>query len=107
MKFLVDAQLPKGLCIGLAARGHEASHVADVLSAQASDKDVAKLAIAGDRILLTKDSDFALVEARDGLRVVWFRVGNVTNRALIAWLEARWGDVEAALEAGEALVEVQ
>jgi predicted nuclease of predicted toxin-antitoxin system len=107
MRFLVDAQLPRGLCVGLAARGHQADHVADLLGIPALDRDIVEAAVSQDRIVLTKDSDFALFDPREGLRVVWFRVGNVTNRALIAWLEPRWSDVEAALEAGEALIEVQ
>jgi predicted nuclease of predicted toxin-antitoxin system len=107
MKFLIDAQLPRGLCVGLGARGHDGPHVADVLGRQASDPEIVRLAIAERRILITKDGDFALLDAQPGLRVVWLRVGNVTNRALIEWLEARWNDVEVALEAGEVSIEVQ
>jgi predicted nuclease of predicted toxin-antitoxin system len=64
------------------------------------------LAIAEERIVLTKDSDFALLDLRTDFRVVWLRVGNVTNRAFIRWLEPRWSEVEAMLEAGETLIEV-
>ena len=106
MKFLVDVQLPRGLCIGLAARGHEAVYVADVLSPSALDVEIARLAIAEDRIVLTKDSDFALFEMQAGLRVVWLRVGNITNRAFIRWLDPRWAEIVTMLEAGEALIEV-
>jgi predicted nuclease of predicted toxin-antitoxin system len=106
MKFLVDVQLPRGLCIGLADRGHDAVHVADVLGRRALDREIVRIAIAEDRIVLTKDSDFALLDTRTGFRIVWLRVGNVTNRALIRWLEPRWGEVEAMLEAGELLIEV-
>lgn len=64
------------------------------------------MAVSDGWIVLTKDSDFALFDAHKGLRIVWLRVGNVTNQALISWLEPRWSDVVAALEAGELLVEV-
>jgi predicted nuclease of predicted toxin-antitoxin system len=41
MNFLVDAQLPPGLCRWLEARGHEAIHVFEAGLAAASDLDVA------------------------------------------------------------------
>lgn len=106
MKFLVDVQLPRGLCIGLADRGHEAVHVADVLGRRALDREIALMAIAEDWIVITKDSDFALLDMQPGFRIVWLRVGNVTNKAFIRWLEPRWDEVETMLQAGEALIEV-
>ena len=37
MKFIVDAQLPPGLCIWLATRGHDATHVHEIGMAEASE----------------------------------------------------------------------
>jgi predicted nuclease of predicted toxin-antitoxin system len=107
MKFLVDAQLPRGMCVGLNSRGHEALFVPDILGVRASDGAIVELAVAQGLIVITKDGDFAAIPMPSGLRIVWLRIGNATNRNLISWLEVRWADVEAALSAGDVLVEVQ
>jgi predicted nuclease of predicted toxin-antitoxin system len=107
MKFLVDVQLPKGLCVGLAMRGHEAIFVGDILGLKAGDDAIAKFAAEEGWILVTKDGDFAALPMPDRLRIVWLRLGNATNRRLIDWLEPRWNDIELALNAGDTLVEVQ
>lgn len=107
MKFLVDAQLPPGLCRWLEARGHSAVHVVEVMSGETPDRDVAAYAIANDLILITKDEDFLTRYPPVDYRLVWVRIGNATNRALAAWLEARWDGVIDVLAAGERLVEVR
>jgi predicted nuclease of predicted toxin-antitoxin system len=107
MNFLIDAQLPPGLCRWLEARGHGAVHVTGVLTGEAPDRDVAAYAVANNLILITKDDDFLTRYPPVEYRLVWVRIGNATNRALAEWLEARWDGVVKALEAGERLVEVR
>jgi predicted nuclease of predicted toxin-antitoxin system len=107
MKFLVDAQLPPALCRWLGARGHEAVHVFDLDMAGAPDAAVARRAEADGAVLVSKDEDFLLLRYPDRFAFLWLRCGNATNRRLAAWLEERWERVEALLEAGERLVEVQ
>jgi len=107
MRFLVDAQLPPGLCGWLEERGHEAAHIAQVLSGETPDREVAALAVAESRVLVTKDDDFAGRHRQPGLVIVWLRIGNATNRALTGWLDQRWAAVVAAIDEGEALIEVR
>ena len=107
MNFLIDAQLPPGLCRWLEARGHGAVHVIDVMAGEAPDRDVAAYAVANDLVLVTKDDDFLTRYPPVDYQLVWVRIGNATNRALAAWLEVRWDGVAAALESGEQLVEVR
>jgi predicted nuclease of predicted toxin-antitoxin system len=107
MKFLVDAQLPPALCDWLAGHGHDAVHVAEVLGGETPDRDIAVFATAAEYILITKDDDFSSRHRQPGLRVVWLRIGNSTNRALAAWLEPRWDALMAALAEDETLVEVR
>jgi predicted nuclease of predicted toxin-antitoxin system len=107
MKFLVDAQLPPGLCRCLEARRHSAVHVVEVLAGETPDREVAGYAAANDLILISKDEDFLTRYPPVDYRLVWVRVGNASNRALTIWLEARWDRVVAALEAGERLIEVR
>ena len=106
MRFLVDAQLPPALCHWLGEKGHDAVHVSMVLSGETPDKEVAAYAAAQERVVLTKDDDFTFRHWQDGLVVVWCRIGNASNRALVAWLEPRWHAIEQALLGGERLVEV-
>ena len=107
MNFLIDAQLPPGLCGWLAARGHEAMHVTEVMPGETPDRDVAAYATAKQMILMTKDDDFLTRHPPVDYQLVWLRVGNATNRSLTAWLDARWDAIIAALDAGERLVEVR
>jgi predicted nuclease of predicted toxin-antitoxin system len=107
MCFLVDAQLPPGLCGWLSERGHDAEHVAARLGGQTPDAEIAGHAAEGGFVLMTKDDDFALRHPPERYGLVWLRCGNVTNRALSEWLGDRWPALLARLEAGEALVEVR
>ena len=107
MKFLVDAQLPPGLCDGLATLDHEAVHVGDLGLGVASDRIIADFAAAGDWILVSKDEDFLALRLPDRFGLLWLRCGNTTNAALRAWLAPRWAQVEALLAAGERMIEVR
>lgn len=109
MRFLVDAQLPPRLARGIALCGHQAEHVADVDLRQASDGTIWQFALDYDAIVVTKDEDFALRAsvARRAPRIVWLRLGNVRNAALDSCMARNWPEIEAALEAGERLVEIR
>lgn len=107
MKFVVDAQLPPGLCDWLAERGHQAAHVHAVLPGQTPDIEIAAYAEREEAILVSKDEDFLMLRLPDRFALLWLRCGNTTNRALAAWLEARWGRIETLLHGGERLVEVR
>ena len=106
MKFLVYAQLPPGLCRWLKARSHQAEHVFDLGLHCASDAEVARRAEDLGAILVTKDEDFLTLRLPDRFPLLWVRCGNATNRALAAWLEARWEQVEALLTRGERVIEL-
>jgi predicted nuclease of predicted toxin-antitoxin system len=106
MRFLVDAQLPPGLCPWLEARGHEAEHVFDLGMHAAPDAEVAARATEVGAVLVTKDEDFLARSGSGGFQLLWLRCGNVSTRALGEWLEARWPDIEGALKRGEGLIEI-
>jgi predicted nuclease of predicted toxin-antitoxin system len=107
MRFLVDAQLPPGLCIGLQARGHEAVHVFDLGMGGAKDSEIAEWAIANGAAILSKDEDFLALRLPDRFCLIWLRVGNVTTNSLARWMEARWDRVEELLATGERLIELR
>lgn len=107
MKFLIDAQLPPALCRWLRDHGHEAVHVSEIDMIAASDVEIAVRAEADDAVLVSKDEDFVLLRLPDRFAFLWLRCGNATNRALVMWLEPRWGRIKVLLEYGERLVEVR
>lgn len=105
----MDAQLPPALSDWLRDHGHEADHVATLLALDADDDAIWDLARRDERVILTKDRDFALwaSDRRSGPQVVWLRLGNATRRVLFEWLEPRWPQIEQHLGAGVHLVEVR
>ena len=109
MKFLVDAQLPPVLVIWLHGQGLAAEHVEDAGLHYADDSTIWQYAINTGAILLSKDEDFAERAMRDpgGPPIVWLRIGNTTNPALLDWLSARWPDIVVLLNLGHRLVEVR
>jgi predicted nuclease of predicted toxin-antitoxin system len=109
MKFLVDAQLPPALSRWLREQGHEAQHVEDVGLRDAEDGPIWAHALNADAVILTKDEDFAARASRDsqGPVIVWLRIGNATNRALLQWWQPRWPQVLMLLANGHRLIEVR
>lgn len=109
MKFLVDAQLPPALARWLSGQGHEAQHVEDVGLRDADDGPIWAHALSVGAVILTKDEDFAQRAAHDptGPVIIWLRIGNATNRALLQWLQPRWPQVVKLLNAGHQLIEVR
>jgi predicted nuclease of predicted toxin-antitoxin system len=107
MKFLIDAQLPPALAGWLRERGHKAEHVAELGMVAASDADIASPAERVEAVLVTKDEDFFALRLPDRFALLWLRCGNATNRALFAWLDPRWAEIERLLEAGERVVEAR
>jgi predicted nuclease of predicted toxin-antitoxin system len=61
-----------------------------------------------DAVIITKDEDFATRRAlsRSGPVIVWVRIGNCSNRALLAWFMPMSEQVLRRIEAGESIIEV-
>ena len=108
MRFLVDAQLPPALARWLVAQGHEAEHVADLGMQSASDAAIWTYALASAAAVVTKDEDFAQrkVLSRTGPVVVCIRLPNTRRRDLLTWFGTVVPNVVAAVDRGEALIEV-
>lgn len=107
MKFLIDAQLPPALCGWLRERGHAATHVFEIGLVAGSDAQIAARAVADGAVLVSKDEDFVTLRLPDRFALPWLRCGNVSTRALFAWLEPRWEQIEGLLESGERFVEAR
>ena len=108
MRFLFDAQLPPGLGRWLSERLHSCDHVNDVDLGAATDERIEARARALQAIVWSAEPAFAERARRaPGLQVVWLRLGNTTDAALRARLAPHLTDIEAALAAGEALIEIR
>ncbi|MCR5872564.1 MULTISPECIES: DUF5615 family PIN-like protein [unclassified Sphingomonas] len=107
MKFLIDAQLPPALGGWLRARGHEAVHVAEIGMIAASDVEIAARAEADGAVLVSKDEDFVTLRLPDRFAFLWLRCGNASNRALVAWLEPRWSQIQTLLSNRERFIEAR
>ncbi len=85
MKFLVDAQLPPAFARWICEQGHDAQHVEDIGLRHADDAPIWQYALNINAVILTKDEDFASRTTRDpnSPMIVWLRIGNATNRALL------------------------
>jgi predicted nuclease of predicted toxin-antitoxin system len=92
----------------LAAKGHEAEHVADQEMEAASDAATWEYAFLPSAAIITKDEDFAQrkVLAAEGPAVVWGRLPKARRGELLAWFEMILPAVLSALERGETLNEV-
>jgi predicted nuclease of predicted toxin-antitoxin system len=110
VKFLVDAQLPPALAVWLEQAGQEAAHVRDVGLREADDAAIWDYALQAESAIVTKDEDFVARAALEmGLTsptVIWLRVGNTTNRVLIAWIDPRLPRIIELLHQGHRLIEV-
>jgi predicted nuclease of predicted toxin-antitoxin system len=109
MLFLIDEQLPPGLCKTFLAAGCEAEHVLHLNLGGASDDNIWHLAIKREAVLVTKDSDFAEMARlrHPAPRILWIRFGNATNDVLNAALSGKIGAVKQAYAAGERIVELR
>ena len=105
MHFIVDEQLPRRLASWLSARPScSARHALD-LNVQ-SDEAIARVALTGSAVIVTKDADFVALGNRHAVPGVWLRYGNCSNDDLIARLGRQFDVVAGMLADGERLIEL-
>lgn len=108
MRFLVDAQLPARLARRLTEVGHDATHTLDLPEANRTpDDEVANIADAEDRVLVSKDNDFrdSHLLHRTPKKVLIVATGNIANRELLALFDEHLEAIVAALDSAD-LVEL-
>lgn len=108
MRLIVDQQLPPILAAWLRDRGADAVHVRDLGLTGASDAAIWAEASRDDAVIISRDEDFGtLLRDRGGARLVWIRIGNCTNAALLTTVETNWPAIDQRLADGERLVELR
>ncbi len=106
-RFLIDNQLPLALARHLASRGIDALHVRDRGLGQASDEMIAALAIAESLVIISKDEDFVLLsDLRGSPQIVWVRIGNCRNTALIEAFDRCLPSILASVALGQRVIQI-
>ena len=99
-KFLVDAQLPRSLARLLQSLGHDAIHTLDLPEGNRStDAILCRLAESEQRVLMTKDADFAdsfLLLGRPP-KLLFVTTGNIPNKDLLALFRSNLPAIAVAL----------
>lgn len=86
MKFLIDAQLPRRLAAELKQAGFEATHTLELPEGnRTTDRALIELSIAGQSVLVTKDSDFvqSFLIKREPWKLLLVSTGNISNNDLM------------------------
>jgi len=109
VQFLIDANLPPALALALIEEGHDALHIEEVGLRTAEDSQIWDYALQQKAILITKDEDFPdrCLRLSPNPVVVWLRVGNCRNAALLAWFMPLLPEVVARIKFGDTLIEVK
>jgi predicted nuclease of predicted toxin-antitoxin system len=108
VKFIVDAQLPPALARHLRESGYNAYAVREVGLRDAKDSEIWRYAAQEQAVIITKDEDFAerSLYSQDQPMIVWLRVGNTSNQALLKWFMPLWPAIMRRIDLGDRLIEV-
>jgi predicted nuclease of predicted toxin-antitoxin system len=81
----------------------------DVGLGSASDSVIWHHAHENELIVISKDEDFLYLATgpEDKARLIWVRLGNCRNPALLAAFERSWPRIEALLKAGDRVIELR
>ena len=93
MKFLVDAQLRVRVARLLREGGHDALHTSQLPDENRSpDADIARIADAEDRVVISKDRDFrdSHLLRRSPQRLLVVATGNIANDELCRCSPSTW-----------------
>jgi len=86
MKFLIDANLPFKLAKALINKGFDILHTDNLPDKERTpDKEIRKISVEQDRIVITKDSDFLDSHVIQGIpaKLLLVTTGNITNKELL------------------------
>ena len=102
MKFLVDHQLPAALARFIAMQGHQADHVRDLGLMEAEDAVIWRHANARGLVVVSKDEDFNFLAGVPGGtgKLVWVRIGNCRQQALLEAFRIQLPRIVSELETG-------
>ncbi len=86
MRFLIDANLPFKLAKILTDKGYDVIHTDDLPNKERTkDREIRKISIDQNRIIISKDSDFLDSHLINGVpeKLLFVSTGNIINKSLI------------------------
>jgi len=108
MRFLVDQNLSRKVAEALRAAGHNVVHTSEVELSTASDRSIADLAVAEERVVVSADTDFGILLAASGAErpsVLLVRLRSPRRAKAVAEIvAANLDDVAEDLQAGAIVV---
>lgn len=110
MTIWVDAQMLPIIAGWIAARYPvKASAVRDLALREANDEKIFQTAREAKAVVMTKDSDFAVLLEKHGPppQVIWVTCGNTSNAYLIRVLERSLSSAIELINSGEPIVEIR
>ena len=108
MKFLVDAHLPRRLCVILVQHGHDATHTLDLPTGnKTKDPIINQVSVREQRIVVSKDSDFFYSHVLQGRpwKLLLIKTGNISSQGVCDLLERHLPTIETVLQT-HTLVEI-
>ena len=102
IKFFVDTQLPPVLAKYLAEKQFDTIHTTDFPDGHLlQDREIVRIAIAENRIVITKDSDFLDNYLLKGAppKILLLKLGNTSNQDLLHFIDLYLQQVIAQFEA--------
>ena len=107
MKFIIDAHLPPSLCGIFRNKGYDAIHTSELPAQNAtSDQQITLIALAEDRTVITKDSDFwdSFVLRKQPRKLVLVKTGNISTADLKNVFEQHFDRLIQALSLHEVVI---
>jgi predicted nuclease of predicted toxin-antitoxin system len=101
VKFIVDAQLPRGLCRVLVEAGYDALHTVELPDQNRTPgRTINALSAAEQRVVISKDTDFYYSHILHGrpYKLLLIRTGNISVRELCDLVKRQLPTIIAALE---------
>jgi predicted nuclease of predicted toxin-antitoxin system len=90
-------------------RGHECVHLIELGLEFATDLDLWNRSLVEQRIVISKDEDFIFLANRpdDTGRLIWVRLGNCRNPAILEAFDRAHDGIVAAMDAGQRIIEIR
>nr|VFJ60579.1 MAG: Predicted nuclease, contains PIN domain, potential toxin-antitoxin system component [Candidatus Kentron sp. FM] len=100
IKFLLDQNISRRIVPELQVAYPGSTQVALLGLESASDSAIWQFALENNFVIVTKDADFEEMSLIRGSppKMIWIRLGNVTNQTILSALIENWIQIQALLQ---------